>query len=71
MQGRTHVQGRGVGTSSRGGMRAQSERDESGVDLTGWRGGTVRELVVKVKTVTVRILRRATVLSHLIVRHVR
>ena len=53
MQGRTRVQGRGVGTSSHGGMRAQSERDESGADLTGQRGGTVRELAVKVKTVTV------------------
>ena len=53
LQGRTRVQGRGVGTSSRGGMRARTERDGSGADLTGRRGGTVRELAVKVKTVTV------------------
>ena len=51
MKGRTRVQGRGIGTSSRGGMRARTERDGSGADLTGRRGGTVRELAVKVKTV--------------------
>ena len=53
MQGRTRVQGRGLGTSSCGGMRVRTERGGSGADLTGRRVGNVRELAVKVKTVTV------------------
>ena len=52
MQDRTHVQGRDLGTSSHGRTRVRTERDRLGADLTGRRGGNVRELVVKVNNVT-------------------